>query len=536
MNAKVNKRIVFAISMVMLLVLSACGTLQIDTEPATLVIEPEQTATQIIQPNPTQAIDEADAATTEPVASEVVVEATTEPLAPVGYSSDENGISFSYPTGWAMEEEANAFVFRNGPIMLRVGYRMPGDTVDIWGRSGMPGGDVVLMEGTVPFLGQSLAQYRLFYEGDLLILISFGGEPGAIVQSGAMEFAIILDNPETDYQTLGIPEEVLIEAEMILASFEVGSTQAGPFGEIQTYMNPEYGFALSYPASWSLDDVNNEDFVGPRSRSVQLSQGTVKLVIGYRRTGEDVAIGASGTPGGEFDIRGTVHVAGQDADRYVIVFKGKDKFVMFGQPGTLISAGSLEFAPWLDDFAMNYDDAELSQSIQDEADMILSSLVTIEVESEIPEDFVKYDYTGWLPYTNETLGYSLMYPGETDIMGENRDDSVEFVGPIVGTDHWPWFWVHHFDSEFFNPAPETDVRHWIADSNISYKSAAQEMTIGGLPAVHLHVEQSPQAYGMDEYYVINGNQLYKITILHAAGLQDWTLYDQFLHSITFEPG
>jgi hypothetical protein len=75
MNAKVNKRVVFALSLVIVLVLSACGTMQIDSEPATSVIEPEPIATQITQPDPKKVIDEAEVATAEPVASEEFVEA-----------------------------------------------------------------------------------------------------------------------------------------------------------------------------------------------------------------------------------------------------------------------------------------------------------------------------------------------------------------------------------------------------------------------------------------------------------------------------
>jgi hypothetical protein len=96
--------------------------------------------------------------------------------------------------------------------------------------------------------------------------------------------------------------------------------------------------------------------------------------------------------------------------------------------------------------------------------------------------------------------------------------------------------VQHFGSEFFRPPAGTDIGQWIADSNISYRSEAQDTLISGLPAVRLHVEQSPQAYGMDEYYVINGDQLFKITILHSGGQQDWDLYQQFLQSFTFLPG
>jgi hypothetical protein len=154
-------------------------------------------------------------------------------------------------------------------------------------------------------------------------------------------------------------------------------------------------------------------------------------------------------------------------------------------------------------------------------------------DAEAPADATDYDYSNWLPYANETLGYTLMVPEQTDVMGANRDAAVEFVGPIVGDDHWPWFMVQHFDSEFFRPPAGTDVQLWVDDSDIPYKDEIQETTIGGLPAVHLQVAPSPQAYGMDEYYVIAGDQLFKITILHTGGLQDWALYDQFLTSITF---
>ncbi len=145
------------------------------------------------------------------------------------------------------------------------------------------------------------------------------------------------------------------------------------------YSNSEYGFVLDYPPTWTAAEVNGNDFVGPGSRSVQFSQGTVTLVIGYRRKGESVAISGSGAPGGEFAVRGTVRIAGQDVDRYVIVYQGKDKVVMYGEPGPLpLSAGGLEFSARLDDFNPDYDSVELSRSIQGDADLILGSLALIE--------------------------------------------------------------------------------------------------------------------------------------------------------------
>jgi hypothetical protein len=145
-----------------------------------------------------------------------------------------------------------------------------------------------------------------------------------------------------------------------------------------------------------------------------------------------------------------------------------------------------------------------------------------------------YDYADWQIYANEALGYTLMHPSNSDVMGANPDGSVEFVGPMEGDEYWPWFFVSHFDSEFFRPSAGTDVRQWIADSNIPYEPLEDEMSLGGLAAVHFVYEASPQAYGRDEYYVINDGQLFQFTILHAGGLQDWALYEQFLDSIGFD--
>jgi hypothetical protein len=347
--------------------------------------------------------------------TETSTETGVEPLETVGYSNEETGISFNYPTSWAMEEEANAFVFRNGPIILRVGYRMPGQTADLDGRTGMGGTGVGALEGTTQFLEQALPKYGVYYD-DVLKTVVYGGEPGAKVQSGATEFSIVIDILDNDYHSLAITDEIMAEAEMILASFAVGSTQGGPVDGLNTYTNPEYGFTLHYPAAWTVEEVNDDAFVGPGSRSVQLSQGTVKLVIGYRRAGEEAAIGGSGAPGGEFDILGTVNIVGQDVERYVIVYEGKDKVVMYGQPGPPpLSAGGLEFALRMDDFNPDYDSVELSQTVQDEADMIVSSLAIIEAEgvseSEIGEfsEITRLDET-WFNYTNNQLGFSINFP------------------------------------------------------------------------------------------------------------------------------
>ncbi len=471
--------------------------------------------------------------------TETSTEVGPEPLETVGYSNNETGISFSYPTSWAMEEEANAFVFRNGPVVLRVGYRMPGDTADIWGRTGMGGTDVVALEGTAQFLDQILARYGVNYE-DLLIAVTYGGEPGAVVQSGAMEFTIVLDDPDTDYQTLTITDEIMAEAEMILASFEVGLNQAGPFGELLSYTNLDYGFTLHYPSTWTVEEVTDAAFVGPGSRSVQLRQGTVKLVIGYRRIGEEAAIGGSGAPGGEFEVRGTAQMLDQDVERYVIVYEGKDKVVMYGQPGPpTLSAGGLEFALRMDDFDPDYDSVELSQTLQNEADMIASSLAIIEVERESDSSMAGEDDRGWQTYTNEQLGYSLMFPGAAEVVSLDPSQRAAFIGPEVDGKPQFQFMIVHYDIDAVEAA---NFMQSLAEGHRDFLESIGETTIGqveelviaGEAAIKLRFPAINESEPRDDYLFIHGGKMFTISITHFAGLENQELSDRFLQSITFE--
>lgn len=177
---------------------------------------------------------------------------------------------------------------------------------------------------------------------------------------------------------------------------------------------------------------------------------------------------------------------------------------------------------------------DIDYSVIYDQDMIDSFQFLTDVSPPDTADSAGLDYSGWQSYTNDTIGYSLMVPGQADVMGGNVDESVQFVGPLVEGEHWPWFFVDHYDSAFFHPPAGTELRQWLTDS-IPYEPLEEDANIGGLPAVHFTFEASPQAYGRDEYYLVHGDQLIKITILHAGGLQDWSLYDQFLQGFTFSP-
>ena len=152
----------------------------------------------------------------------------------------------------------------------------------------------------------------------------------------------------------------------------------------------------------------------------------------------------------------------------------------------------------------------------------------LEVAIEAPA--AEEGYEGWNAYISAKFGYALRYPGECTVMGSNLDQSVQFADL---NKHWPVLTVRHYDSDFYHPPAGTDVRQWIADSDISYDEIDPEAEIAGLPAVHLIYEEGPGWNASDEYYFIQGDQLFSILILHAGGQQDWDLYNKFLQSFTF---
>jgi hypothetical protein len=148
----------------------------------------------------------------------------------------------------------------------------------------------------------------------------------------------------------------------------------------------------------------------------------------------------------------------------------------------------------------------------------------------MPARLSDYSYEGWESYTSEKFGYNVKYPGDASVMGANLDEMVQFVG----SGHWPILTVEHVDSDFFHPPAGTDVRQWVLDLYTAYDSIGPEMTIAGLPTVHLVYESGPGWEASDEYFFIRDEQLFRILILHSDGRQDWNLYNKFLHSITFD--
>ncbi len=144
------------------------------------------------------------------------------------------------------------------------------------------------------------------------------------------------------------------------------------------------------------------------------------------------------------------------------------------------------------------------------------------------------DLSNWVRYTNTEFGYTLLYPPECEVMVANKGHMVSFIGPLENNKRWPMIIISHGNSNFYRPPAGSDVQEWIMGNGHHVSMVHPDATLGGLPALHLSQESSPQVYASDDYYVIRGEQLFHITLLHTGGRQDWTLYEAFLDNFSFD--
>ncbi len=177
-------------------------------------------------------------------------------------------------------------------------------------------------------------------------------------------------------------------------------------------------------------------------------------------------------------------------------------------------------------------DSQKATSFEPDLTWIDLLVGSIEITNDLSQQ-TSADYSDWQTYTNEVFGYSVQVPGDIMILEAPDNSFVNFDGPLVDNERWPMLSISHYASDFYRPGKGIEVREWILDSEIVYDEIGLESELAGWPVIHLSVESSPQANGSDEYYLIKDRQLFRIALLHAAGKEDWTLYNQFLESFTF---
>jgi putative hemolysin len=142
---------------------------------------------------------------------------------------------------------------------------------------------------------------------------------------------------------------------------------------------------------------------------------------------------------------------------------------------------------------------------------------------------------GWLIYTNQELGYSFEYPSNCEIIiNDDPLKGLTVIGTSTENENWPQFGISHpNDRKDYLPPEGTDLAQWLLDHNLVEGDYSEDVTIAGLPTIHVRHDRSPQSYAFDRYFFSKSGQLYMIVIGHVDDKEDWEVYNHFLQSFQF---
>lgn len=168
-----------------------------------------------------------------------------------------------------------------------------------------------------------------------------------------------------------------------------------------SYSNSEYGFGFDYLSNWNIQE---------ESHFVQLTRGTLTLIIGYRRLEESVSITGTGTPAGEFQTRGAVSFLGRDVARVALEQEGKVIAVYYDSANAVITVDDSEavsrllFSIVLHDpgeTGADYQAIDIPAATQTEVDQILESF---SVSFDLPESCTdKADFVEDITVPDDTV-------------------------------------------------------------------------------------------------------------------------------------
>jgi hypothetical protein len=199
-------------------------------------------ATVEAQPQPTQADAGVDANATQPAATQVVVgteeesEATQIPVdtAIQTYNNEVYRLAFSYPAEWSLAETSAGLEVNQGDplpaivelskedyhVLIQINFHWTPFSIG----GGLPPGEVKT-DGSVSLLGKSIQRNRLVFDSKTKI-VWYGSQFDDLDLYVRLEDATGLS-----YDQVEVPEEVISQAETILASFtRTGEPFAPPTG------------------------------------------------------------------------------------------------------------------------------------------------------------------------------------------------------------------------------------------------------------------------------------------------------------------
>jgi putative hemolysin len=117
----------------------------------------------------------------------------------------------------------------------------------------------------------------------------------------------------------------------------------------QSYTHPVYGFSIMLPADWSVEEIAaNDPLLGGHLLNLypQSSTNQENIRLTFRRVSEETLLWPTGVGQGEFVPQGTLDVAGQPAQRVLLVCPTGEVTAIWyhqGEEQPNIMRGDLEF-------------------------------------------------------------------------------------------------------------------------------------------------------------------------------------------------
>jgi putative hemolysin len=114
-----------------------------------------------------------------------------------------------------------------------------------------------------------------------------------------------------------------------------------------TYTHAVYGFSMMLPEDWIVEEITADDpLLGGHLLNLHSQAGKENIRMTFRRVGEETLLWPTGVGQGEFVPQGTLEVAGQPAQRVLLVCPTGEVTAIWyhqdeGQPN--ITRGDLEF-------------------------------------------------------------------------------------------------------------------------------------------------------------------------------------------------
>jgi putative hemolysin len=145
-----------------------------------------------------------------------------------------------------------------------------------------------------------------------------------------------------------------------------------------TYTHPAYNFSIMLPEDWVVDETTTSDpLMSGHTLNLHPTSGTESIRMTFRRAGEDVRLWPTGVGQGEFIEQGTLDVAGQPAQRLLLVCPTGEVTAIWyheSQGAPNITRGDMEFG-FIYSIGSHCDPGlSLSGKTQRVGEMIVSSL------------------------------------------------------------------------------------------------------------------------------------------------------------------